>query len=462
MKTLRKILFITVLLFSSSSLLSQDWECKDCPKRKVGLFDLDIWLKNPANVPSQISYSDWQEMFMVAGGIHNELFNSDPSKECLNYFDGQMAMISNLDEQNYQHGSTTTSLPPPAGTMDEINYWISGIIAQQESDGAVVIKVFVQASGTGDTVVEATLPYDFTVSGTQNGNNIGQKLIPLMGKIRAFEKKKRNTDDKIVIDPEGKGAELELKPEKEIIKVGETVDVKIKLIDCDGVPIKNMEVKLTPKGGSFDPEKVTTNESGEAKTKFTADCDPGKFNQVFEFEHRYPYSFDTSTSGGDKDLEIEAGDKFDLIYKHRLKQSYGGAFMLQSTGQGSIPCTINWDSEPPSIKGTGTVNANWTGNADECKFVGDSSFSVKYKGSIKYNETGVAQIKLEKVSENPLGGEFKIICGSITQTVPESMPIPVVEEDRVLIFSFKDGDTQSFDVPESDTHYSYQIKLKCK
>lgn len=462
MKTLKKFILLTIFLFSISSVLSQDWECEDCPKRNVGLFDLDIWLKNPADIPSQISYADWQELFMVAGGIHNVLFNSDPSNECLNYYDGQMAMVSNLDEQNYQHGNTTTSLPPPAGTMDEVNYWVSGIIAQQESDGAVVIKLFVQASGTGDTVIEVTSPYDFTASGTQNGNTIGQKLIPLMGKIRSFEKKKRNNDDEIVIDPEGKGAELELKPEKEKIKVGETVDMKIKLIDCDGVPIKNMKVTLTAKGGSFDPEEVTTDESGEGKTKFTADCDPGKFNQVFEFEHRYPYSFDKSTAGGDKDLEIEAGDKFNLIYKHSLKQSYGGQFMLQSSGNGSIPCTINWGAEPPSIQGSGTVDANWTGNADECEFVGNSSFTLQYKGSIIYTDTGVAKIKLGKISESPLTGEFKIICGSYTQTIPESMPIPAIEEDRILVFIFKDGDTQAFDVSGSDTNYSYKIELECK
>ena len=217
MKSLKKFVLLSILLFTMSSVLSQDWECEDCPKRKVGLFDLDIWLKNPAEIPSQINYGDWQELFMVAAGVHNVLFNDDPSNECLNYYDGQMAMISNLDEQNYQIGNNATSLPPPAGTMDEVNYWISGVIAQQESDGAVVVKVYVQASGTGDTVIEVTTPYDFTKSGTQNGNDIGQKMIPLMGKIRTFEKKKRNNDDEIVIDPESDPtAKLKLPSKSEI------------------------------------------------------------------------------------------------------------------------------------------------------------------------------------------------------------------------------------------------------
>lgn len=462
MKTRNDIISFTILLLLSFSMLAQDWECKDCPKRKIGLFDLDVWVKNPANNPSDISQSDWAEMFMVAGGIHHALFNNDPSRECLNYYDGQMAVIADLDEQNYQYGNTDTSLPPPSGTMDGVDYLVSGIISNQKSDGTTIIKAFVQTSGTGETVVEATMPYDFSISGIQNGKNITQQLTPLMSKIRAFEKKKRNEDQEVCIDPEGKGASIEINPEKEIIKVGETVNVKIKLIDCDGNPIKNMKVKLSPKGGRFEPKKLSTNDSGEAETKFIADCDPGVFMQVLEFEHRFPYSFNKNTSGGDEDFEIEAGNKFQLVYKHTSKQEYGGAFLLQSTGKGEIPCTINWDSKPPTIKGSGKVNATWSGNADQCKFVGNSSFSLDFKGEIIYDKTGLAQIKLIKTADSPLGGEFKIICGTVTQTVPESMPIPALEEDRVLIFKFTDGDTNAFDVPETDTHYSYQIKLKCK
>ncbi len=462
MKTLKNIISFTLLLFFFHSVLAQDWECKDCPKRKIGLFDLDVWVKNPANFPSDISQSNWVEMFMVAGGIHDALFNDDPSKECLNYYDGQMAVIADLDEQIYQHGNTNTSLPPPSGTMDGVDYLVSGIIANQESDGATIIKAFVQTSGTGETVVEASIAYDFSSSGIQNGKNIAQQLTPLMSKIRAFEKKKRNEDNEVCIDPEGKGASIEIKPEKEIIKVGETVNVKVKLIDCDGIPIKNMKIKLSSKGGSFEPENLTTNDSGEAETKFIADCDPGIYNQIIEFEHRFPYSFDKNTSGSDEDFEIEAGDKFQLIYKHTSKQEYGGMFLLQSTGNGEIPCTINWDSKPPTIKGSGVVKATWSGNADQCKFVGNSSFTLEFKGEVIYNETGLAQIKLVKSNISPLGGEFKIICGTITQTVPESMPIPALEEDRILIFKFLDGDTNAFDVPETDTHYSYKIKLDCK
>jgi len=94
---------------------------------------------------------------------------------------------------------------------------------------------------------------------------------------------------------------------------------------------------------------------------------------------------------------------------------------------------------------------------------GNSSYQVSYKGNVVYSEDGSAKIQLKKTSNSDQGGNFKIICGTITQTVPASLPFPVLEEDRVLEFTFKDGETTNLDVPGSGvTHYSYTLKMKCK
>ncbi len=298
-----------VLMFCSFYGFGQDWECEDCPKRHVGLFDLDVWVENPLETdPSPLGqklYQSWVELFLVAGGIHHALFEDDPSKECIHYYDGQMAMISGLDEQNYQQGNNQPSLPPAAGTMDEVDYWITGIIANQESDGLTLIKVYVQASGTGETVAEAAEIFDGTLSGFEAGKNVAQQLMPLMGKIRDFEKRKRDEVDIVAIDPDGKGATMELKPEKEEIKLQEKVNTTIKLIDCDGVPLKNIEVRLTSQGGSFNPKVVVTDSRGMAKASFTAGTNPGKFAQPFEFDFRFPYTFELNTSGDDGFITIE-------------------------------------------------------------------------------------------------------------------------------------------------------------
>jgi len=303
-----RILWFALMLCSFYGF-GQDWECEDCPKRHVGLFDLDVWVENPLDTdPSpagQKLYQTWVELFQVAGGIHHALFENDPSKECIHYYDGQMAMISGLDEPTYQQGNNQTSLPPAAGTMDEVDYWITGIIANQESDGLTLITVYVQASGTGETVAEATDIFDGTLSGFEAGKNIAQQLMPLMGKIRDFEKRKRDEVDIVAIDPDGKGATMELKPEKEKINFQEEVNTTVKLIDCDGVPLKNIEVRLKSRGGSFDPKVVNTDSRGMAKATFTAGTNPGKFAQPFEFDFRFPYTFEMNTSGGEGFITIE-------------------------------------------------------------------------------------------------------------------------------------------------------------
>ena len=455
-------IFITIIVYSSQ-ILPQGWECQDCPKRDLAFFDLNIWEREPPSPGSGLDQADWLEMYMVAGGIFDALFNEDPSRDCINFYDGQMVTINEWGEDNYVHGSTSLSLPPPSGESENIEYLISGEIQEMKSDGSYRIWVYIQTGGTMDLVVSAKATYDFSISGAQNGKNIAQQLMPLMQHIRDFEKTKRDEDSEVVVAPDGKGAELEINPEKEKIKGGENTKVEIKLIDCDGVPIKDMDVTLTGVGGSFNPEKVKTDGDGKAESKFTADCDPGKYTLTMEFKARFPYSFTKNTFGETKEIEIEAGDKFNIVYNHTMTHEYGGQFLLESIGTGTIPCTINWEAEPPTIKGEGTVKAVWTGGAEECVFDGNSSYKVNYNGNVVYSEDGAAKIQLKKTSDSDQGGNFKIICGTITQNVPASLPFPVLEEDRVLEFIFKDGETTNLDVPGSGvTHYSYTLKMKCK
>jgi hypothetical protein len=251
--------------------------------------------------------------------------------------------------------------------------------------------------------------------------------------------------------------------EKEKLKGGETTKAEIKIIDCDGVPTKDMDVTLKGEGGSFNPEKVKTDKNGKADSKFTADCDPGKYKVWMEFWARYPFSLEKLEYDDDGDIEIEAADKFEIIYNHAMTHSYMGGFLLESIGTGTIPCTINWEADPPTVKGDGTVIADWTGNADECKFQGNSSYKVNYKGKVVYLKDGAATLELKKVSDSDQGGQFNIICPGYSQNIPANLPFPALEEDRVLKFIFKDGETTNLDVPGSGvTHYSYTLKMKCK
>ncbi len=128
MKTLFFI-FVTIIVYSNL-ILPQGWECQDCPKRDLAFFDLDIWQREPPEPGSGLDQADWLEMFMVAGGILDALFNEDPSNDCINCYDGQMVTINEWGEDNYTHGSTSLSLPPPSGMSEDIEYLLSGLIAK--------------------------------------------------------------------------------------------------------------------------------------------------------------------------------------------------------------------------------------------------------------------------------------------------------------------------------------------
>jgi hypothetical protein len=75
------IFLLTAIIINSIQAFSQGWECQDCPKRDLAIFDLDIWQREPPPQGSGLDQADWLGMFMAAGGILDALFNEDPSKE---------------------------------------------------------------------------------------------------------------------------------------------------------------------------------------------------------------------------------------------------------------------------------------------------------------------------------------------------------------------------------------------
>ena len=160
------------------------------------------------------------------------------------------------------------------------------------------------------------------------------------------------------------------------------------------------------------------------------------------------------------EITFKTPEHFNIQYHHTLTYTYG-QFLLKSMGKGKIPCTINWQESPPSIKCDGKVSADWKGHAGPCKFEGDSSFGVHYKGNVLLTEDQPTKVIIEKAADEELGGDFNIICPGITQNVPADFPIPAVEEDRKLEFDLKSGGGKSFSVPGGTT-YSYSIDLKCK
>ena len=114
------------------------------------------------------------------------------------------------------------------------------------------------------------------------------------------------------------------------------------------------------------------------------------------------------------------------------------------------------------MEGIGMVVAKWTGNADQCLFDGRSTFKVTYEGEIVTGADGLQRLEIRKTGEDEMGGKFTIDCGGVVQEVPGSMPVPVQEDDRLLDFPLEEGAANNYNVPGTDTHYSYTLDMGCK
>ncbi len=69
------LFFIIIIVIYSNSILSQGWECQECPKRDLAFFQFDIWQREPPTPGSGLDQADWLQMLMVADGVLHALFN---------------------------------------------------------------------------------------------------------------------------------------------------------------------------------------------------------------------------------------------------------------------------------------------------------------------------------------------------------------------------------------------------
>ncbi len=466
-KTAKLIIGLNLLL--SFQALAQEWECQNCPKRSVARFDLDVQISETDWQAMDKPMADYSDLYFIAGGAFNALFNDDPSRSCIRFTEGTLdkQIMEGLDTKTVGVGNDHVSLPPPAGSLNS-NYLLSGSVVRKGGK-KVMIQLVVMVSETGEVIAEAELPYDFDKSGLQNGQLAGEQLMPLMGKIRDFERSKRETDPMIVIGFDGnQSGEIEIIPDKDKLKAMESMQVKFRVTDCDQVAVSGMELHVSAAAGTLKPPSPTTDGNGEAIVTYTAPCDPGQYAITAKFNYRWPFDApgpvndQTSFYETEKTVQVEPGDRFHMMYKHSLTQDYAGQFLLKSEGEGVIVCTIDWEANPPAVNGVGMAVAPWTGNADQCVFKGRSSFKVTYEGTIVTDDDGSKWLEIKKTDEMDMGGKFTIDCAGYIQEVPGGLPFPVQEDDRVLRFELKHGATNSYDVPNSDTHYSYTLDMGCK
>jgi hypothetical protein len=255
-------------------------------------------MPRPADDPESIIA--WQILFWPSAAARGYMHTNDPTKDCIGLRDG--AMINAIDLQNgkLKFGSEYSNLPPD-GSLNSSDYLITSKV--QASGSNYIFTLVLETAISREIVKSVELEFSANVESANNaGIKAAMQMMPLFETIRKFEENKRNTDIKVAIcdlDPEM----ITVKPAKKIVNTGETIDVDITMIDCDGVPLANRSIIFvdtavqinndTPRlkgtiGGEITPRVAVTDESGKVTVKFKAGKKAGVGQIVAWYPHLKP------------------------------------------------------------------------------------------------------------------------------------------------------------------------------
>ncbi|MCU7511794.1 MAG: T9SS type A sorting domain-containing protein [Ignavibacteria bacterium] len=270
--------FLLIFIFNLNSSMAQ--ECGECSRPRVALYDFAINVPRPSEADAIMQYL---KLFFVGPYARGSVKDQYPYGSCISFLDGAMVNASDLQGDTLRFGPEYSNLPP-AGAVESADYILTGEVTG--SNGSYTAMISLEAAWSREVVASGRLPFTLSAESApiqSVGIGLAEKISPLLSIIRNFELEKRNSDTKVAIrdiSASGSKPEIEIKPSKKDPDVNETIDVEIKMIDCDGVPLKNREILFegndyegnpldASTGGKFEVKSVVTDESGTAKVKFT-------------------------------------------------------------------------------------------------------------------------------------------------------------------------------------------------
>ena len=234
----------------------------------------------------------------------------------------------------------------PPGAIPGADYVIGGQIAAGD-DGGYMLTVRLEAGGTREEVASGTVAWDLEEGLKLSTAAAAELLMPLMSKIRQFEKRKRDTMTAVAIWP-NRG--LQVIPDPPVVNPGASSEVTIRLKDCDGVPLRNRIVAPTAVGGLLIPPEVpVTDANGEMQASFSlahrfdslAKKDAKRGTVFAEYHYVPPYSA-RDESGANASAVVVSGNHFvwvkirkRITKRSSSERNYQGDWHSHSYSQGS-------------------------------------------------------------------------------------------------------------------------------
>jgi len=284
MQTVKTTLILVSLMLMSVTSFTQ--ACDDCSYPRVALYDCFIDVSRPADEPDAIIA--WQTLFGPAVAARGYIQKNDPMVNCVVWIDGAMINALELQSGKLKFGPEYSNLPA-AGSLNSSDYLIKSTV--QASGSNYIFTLVLETAESREVVKTIRLGFSANMESADiAGQQAAMQMMPLFETIRKFEIDKRKSDVNVAIRDlwrKNTSDAITVKPKKGVVKTGESVDVEITMIDCDGVPLANRRiifndtaVRLKPytpempfigtRGGDITPRVAITDEAGKVTVQFKA------------------------------------------------------------------------------------------------------------------------------------------------------------------------------------------------
>jgi hypothetical protein len=269
------ILLVLLLLFVNEIVRSQ--ACDQCPRPSVAVYDVDVQVPRPTIPDSLLKYAD---LFWPGAWARGYLTINDASLNCVTWMD-----VSEYSPYIIQQGVSNMAFAnlPPSGPVEYADYILSGTVSG--ANGNFTFTLTLETGWSREVVFRISQPFTYgKTSGQSAGEGAAAALIPLFQTIRTYEVNKRNSGVMVAIRDEGSeepSPGIDVSPRQRRLGTGESTEVDVTMIDCDGMPLSNREITfgtvtfresplIGTTGGTVNPQTVTTDDNGHATVTFTA------------------------------------------------------------------------------------------------------------------------------------------------------------------------------------------------
>ncbi|MGE5621256.1 MAG: FlgD immunoglobulin-like domain containing protein [archaeon] len=240
----------------------------------------------------------WRDLFWTGITARYNVRQNEPNSGCLTWLSGAMMNANLLQGGTLIFGDEYTNLPP-AGELN-CDYILSGYVSRAGSGYEAALTL--ETGISRELVKSVSVQFENTPGeASKAGEKLAGQFGSILNVIRQFEIYKRDTDNSVAIKSllrRGQPEEVKVTPSSQKVNAGDTVDVEIKLIDCDGVPLKGRNLHLKefiedgeeyygPQNGKFTVDEITTDEQGTAKARFVP-FQPGLAVIYVNFLHKKP------------------------------------------------------------------------------------------------------------------------------------------------------------------------------